>query len=201
MRERGVRSVSDSNITKRALAAALKRLMDEEPFAKISVGEICERCQLNRKSFYYHFQDKYDLVNWIFDTEFIAAASQRDYRHNGEVFRDLVDYFYANRSFYRKALQIKGQNSFQDHFRELMFPFLSAIIEPLIADRASDDDPGMLEFQIHFCSDALIATLERWLLDKEPAPPKIFLRRLRSCLQMISDSVSDDPFFSEEAHP
>ncbi|MCD8381798.1 MAG: dihydroxyacetone kinase transcriptional activator DhaS [Clostridiales bacterium] len=191
--------MSDSNITKRALAAALKQLMDEEPFAKISVGEICERCQLNRKSFYYHFQDKYDLVNWIFDTEFIAAANQRDYHHNWEVFHDLADYFYANRSFYRKALQIKGQNSFQDHFRELMFPFLSAIIEPQISDHASGDDPGLLEFQIHFCSDALIATLERWLLDREPAPPEIFLRRLRSCLQMISDSVSDDLFFQEKS--
>ncbi|MCD7761352.1 MAG: dihydroxyacetone kinase transcriptional activator DhaS [Clostridiales bacterium] len=187
--------MSDSNITKRALAAALKQLMEEEPFAKISVGEICERCQLNRKSFYYHFQDKYDLVNWIFDTEFIAAASQRDYHHNWEVFHDLADYFYENRRFYRKALQIKGQNSFRDHFRELMFPFLSAILQPVVSDHASDDDPGLLEFQINFCSDALIATMERWLLDREPAPPEIFLRRLRSCLQMISDGVSDDLFF------
>ena len=39
----------------------MKALMEERPFAKISVGDICERCGMNRKSFYYHFKDKYDL--------------------------------------------------------------------------------------------------------------------------------------------
>ena len=51
----------DSNITKKALAAALKSLMQTQAFEKISVGEICEVCELSRKSFYYHFKDKYDL--------------------------------------------------------------------------------------------------------------------------------------------
>ena len=48
----------DSNITKRALASSLKRLMETKPFAKISVGDICAACEMNRKSFYYHFKDK-----------------------------------------------------------------------------------------------------------------------------------------------
>ena len=62
--------MADSNITKRALAAALKELMEQKPFSKINVAEICEKCGMNRKSFYYHFKDKYDLVNWIFDMDF-----------------------------------------------------------------------------------------------------------------------------------
>ena len=66
--------MADSNITKKALAGALKELMDTKPFQKISVSDICERCQMNRKSFYYHFKDKYDLMNWIYDTEFIGVA-------------------------------------------------------------------------------------------------------------------------------
>ena len=59
-----------SSITKKALADALKQLMAEKPLQKISVGDICERCNMNRRSFYYHFRDKYDLVNWVFYTEF-----------------------------------------------------------------------------------------------------------------------------------
>ena len=62
-----------SNITKTMMADAMKELMSEKPFAKISVGDICERCGMNRKSFYYHFKDKYDLVNWIFQTEFLKV--------------------------------------------------------------------------------------------------------------------------------
>lgn len=63
--------MADSNITKHALANAMKALLEEQSFDKISVSDICERCGMNRKSFYYHFRDKHDLVNWIFDTEFI----------------------------------------------------------------------------------------------------------------------------------
>ena len=66
--------MADSNITKLALSGALKELLEEQSFEKISVSDICERCGMNRKSFYYHFKDKYDLVNWIFDTEFVAVV-------------------------------------------------------------------------------------------------------------------------------
>ena len=70
--------MADSNITKRALATSLKELMIEQPFDKINVAQICERCNMNRKSFYYHFKDKYDLVNWIFDTEFIELIKHEN---------------------------------------------------------------------------------------------------------------------------
>lgn len=63
--------MTDSSITKLALSNALKELPTEQPFEKISISDICDRCRMNRKSFYYHFRDKYDLVNWIFDTEFM----------------------------------------------------------------------------------------------------------------------------------
>ena len=59
--------MADSNITKSALASALKELMETTPFAKITVSDICAKCNMNRKSFYYHFKDKFDLVNWIYD--------------------------------------------------------------------------------------------------------------------------------------
>ena len=57
--------MADSNITKQALSTALKELMEEQSFEKISVSDICDRCHMNRKSFYYHFKDKYDLANLI----------------------------------------------------------------------------------------------------------------------------------------
>ena len=69
----------DSYITKKALAASLKELMEEMPFEKITVGDICNKCAMNRKSFYYHFKDKYDLVNWIFDIEFITIEKNNAY--------------------------------------------------------------------------------------------------------------------------
>jgi AcrR family transcriptional regulator len=61
--------MSDSNITKMALADSLKRLMAEKTFSKIRVDDIVNGCGLRRQSFYYHFKDKYDLMNWIYYTE------------------------------------------------------------------------------------------------------------------------------------
>ena len=66
--------MADSNITKRALASALKELMESTPFSKITVSDICAKCNMNRKSFYYHFKDKFDLVNWIFDVEYLCGT-------------------------------------------------------------------------------------------------------------------------------
>ena len=98
----------DSLITKRALASSLKELMKAQPLTKISVGDICEKCGMNRKSFYYHFCDKYDLVNWIFDTEFSEIRNRPDHIAN---FEDICEYFYSDREFYRSALQITGTRS------------------------------------------------------------------------------------------
>ena len=111
--------MADSNITKKALAAALKDLMTKMPFSKISVGDICELCQMNRKSFYYHFHDKYELVIWIFENEFIGSMKNFVAGNVWESMSLLCGYFYKNKSFYKKILQIDGQNCFTDYFATL----------------------------------------------------------------------------------
>lgn len=164
--------MADSNITKRALASALKELMTEEPFSKISVTDICERCGMNRKSFYYHFKDKYDLVNWIFDSEFLLIVRDNSAKTSWELFDALCHYLYDNRKFYKPALQIEGQNSFSDHFREMLRVSLRSSL-------------GLLgeyeDFQLNFYSDALVCTIERWLTSKKCDAPDEFLKKIASC--------------------
>jgi len=172
--------MADSNITKRALATALRELMEEVPFDKIQVAHICERCDMNRKSFYYHFRDKYDLVNWIFDTEIIACIQghigEEKITQRVEALQDVCDYFYENRKFYRKALKIQGQNSFSEHFREYIMPILKIRISCIVED--SEDD-----FALNFFTDAVVCTFERWLLDKECMPPEQFLDKLQRIIR------------------
>jgi len=172
--------MADSNITKRALAAALKTLMEELPFDKINVAQICERCDMNRKSFYYHFKDKYDLVNWIFDTEFLplalAGSSECDDRE--EFIMSVCEYFYRNRAFYRKALQIKGQNSFSDHFREFCLPLFRDRFIYLCGVDISDD------FILNFYTDAAMCAIERWLLDRDCMPPKELVYKLKHTVEL-----------------
>ena len=68
--------MAEASITKRALGEAFKKLLKTKKFSKISIGEICELCGINRKSFYYHFHDKYELVIWIFESEFISRVQK-----------------------------------------------------------------------------------------------------------------------------
>ena len=52
--------------TKRKLAEKLKELMRKKAFDKITVTELIEGCKINRKTFYYHFEDIYDLLGQTF---------------------------------------------------------------------------------------------------------------------------------------
>ena len=53
-----------SQVTKRALEASLKNLLLQKPLSKITISDITEDCGINRMTFYYHFKDIYDLVEW-----------------------------------------------------------------------------------------------------------------------------------------
>ena len=51
--------------TKKAIAYTFKDLLKEKPFNKITVNDIANKCDINRQTFYYHFQDIRDLIEWI----------------------------------------------------------------------------------------------------------------------------------------
>lgn len=61
--------MSESLITKKAIANTLKEFTQQKPFSKISIRDLTTTCGLNRQTFYYHFQDKYELLNWIYEQE------------------------------------------------------------------------------------------------------------------------------------
>ncbi|BFK87340.1 dihydroxyacetone kinase transcriptional activator DhaS [Pseudoflavonifractor gallinarum] len=189
--------MADSNITKRALAASLKELMMEQPFDKINVAQICERCNMNRKSFYYHFKDKYDLVIVIFDTEFIELLKHENlsisYREHWVFIEKICGYFYQNHSFYRKALQIKGQNSFSDHFQEYMRPFIAERISSLFGGEQVD------EFTLDFFGDAVICTMERWLRTKECMPPEQFVEKVKRLTEKCAHFICQEMSQMEQA--
>lgn len=53
-----------SQITKRALEVSLKKMLLQKPLDKITINDITEDCGISRMTFYYHFKDIYDLVEW-----------------------------------------------------------------------------------------------------------------------------------------
>ena len=134
---------------------------------------------MNRKSFYYHFRDKYELVNWIFDTEFIEAVKDSRCVTVESAFDVLLCYFYDNRNFYRKALQINGQNSFSEHFRELCQPVFTAALENTYEDKK------VTKFHVNFLADALMCAILRWLSTPQCLPADEFASLLKQSLRLM----------------
>ena len=196
--------MADSNITKQALSNALKELMEAQSFEKISVSDICEKCHMNRKSFYYHFRDKFDLANWTFDNEFVELIQKNEmdiarlpnsFDERWDSIKVICDYFYENRSFYRKLLTVEGQNSFTSHFRDFIHPLMHLRI---VAMFGQDDIPQMV---YDFVVDGVVCAIKRWLLEKECVTAEEFLHNLKKLLQVLYYSlhqrITDDPKWHE----
>ncbi|MDZ5254448.1 TetR/AcrR family transcriptional regulator C-terminal domain-containing protein [Clostridium sp. LIBA-8841] len=93
-----MRSEIISKMTKELFANSLKKLMREKLIEKITVKEISEDCGLNRRTFYRHFKDIYDLLEWICKTEIDEKIHESlDFQHWQLCFYDLLDYFYENK--------------------------------------------------------------------------------------------------------
>lgn len=165
--------MANSVITKTALAKALKELMGEKPFSKISVSEITEKCRINRKSFYYHFNDKNDLINWIFESEFLNRIKDRGNGVHFDLFDDLCRYFYENKDFYRKVINIDEDNSFFQSFHRMVLPAVREKINKFA------DIPDLEDMYAALSADIIVCSIRRWLLDKNCIEPEKFLRSLR----------------------
>ncbi len=175
--------MAESALTKRALASALTELMAEIPFEKIDVAQICEKCGMSRKSFYYHFKDKYDLVNWIFDIDFLTVLDQDVNDDHVAFLKAFCALFYEKQGFYRNALSIKGQNSFPEHFKECLIPIFRQRYIFLTGEEKPDS------FGLAVLADVCVCVLERWLLEKDCIPPKQFISVLESLLDTAALSL------------
>lgn len=169
-----------SGSTKEALSESMKELMKKKSFSKISVGEICENCGINRKSFYYHFRDKYDLVNWIYYVDFLEHVQTSDSCTAGTLFASICQYFYSEADFYRNALQIQGQNSFHEYFHETLSVYLRAMFQDIFSDEEQQD------FTINFFCDSFYSAIYRWLTQRHIMPVNEFLHHIQEIFKSYS---------------
>ncbi len=184
--------MADSNTTKNALAASLKDLMKDREFEKISVSEICEECGINRKSFYYHFRDKYDLVNWIFYVDFMERMTTARYDNDWEALEILCSGFYEERDFYLKAFEIEGQNSFHEYVVEVITPLVAYFVGDTLKDNSED------EFFKYFIADAIVNSMIRWLKDGMQMKPAEFVKKLKDVLVRLALRIVSETGMGEK---
>ena len=124
-----------SIITKKRIAKAFKQLLEEMEFDKISIVDIMELAQIRRQTFYNHFLDKYQLLDWIFENDLKErVADNLDFISGRQLLKELFFYFEEECDFYVKLFDIKGQNDFFSYF----INYCRIVIEKIMAEYSLD---------------------------------------------------------------
>ena len=164
--------------TKEIIIDAFWQLLEEKTFNKITVQNIVERCALNRNTFYYHFQDIVDLVEWI-------CIEDAD-----------------------KNLKEKGKfNSWQENFLSIFEtikkdkPFIINICRsvpldyPLIYDVVNDKakDKVVREedkvFIANFYKYALVSEVLEWIKNDMKEDPQVIVNKISILLKGTIDQA------------
>ena len=102
-------------LTKLLLADTLKEQMIIKDFDKITIRRITDAAGVIRPTFYNYFRDKYEVLEWIVDSELIGPM--RELAGGGKLKESLLHLFKTvseNRDFYRRAFCVTGQNGFSE---------------------------------------------------------------------------------------
>lgn len=165
-----------SEQTKQQLAAALKTLMAQKPMDKITISELTAICNIRRQSFYYHFEDIYDLLRWMFQNEAISLLQQQEGALLWkEGLLQLFRYLEENRAVCLCALKSVGREHIRRFFEADIYAIIHRTIEQLgeeIGVRTTLDSFVDVELLTHFYVVALAGLLESWLLGEIERTPE-----------------------------
>ena len=116
-----------SQTTKRALEASLKKLLLQKPLNKITINDITEDCGVNRMTFYYHFKDIYDLVDWIMVEDAAKALEGRQSFENWtDAFLDILHQVQDNK--------VLVMNVYRSVSREQLEQYLYKLLDSMLRD-------------------------------------------------------------------
>ena len=159
--------------TKRALAESLKKLMTKRGFDKITVKDIVADCGVNRQTFYYHFHDIYDLLEWIFlDAADSLIRKATDYSSWTAGLEVLMQYMQENRLLILNAYHSISHEGVNKYIKECLRPYCQAIV----LRQAADLDFPVREADLQFVTEAVVLsatglTIE-WIEQKMKASDK-----------------------------
>jgi probable dihydroxyacetone kinase regulator len=177
--------MANSQITKRAVAASLKQCMEHTPFEKITITDICDGCGLNRKSFYYHFQNKYELVIWIFEEEIGRPIREKaeNKRISLPLAIELCDALASERAFYANALRTTGPGSFREYLAHQMQPM---VLRSLSMEHVPSLDRDETTYLV---SGFFLSSLHRWLERTPPTSAASFLEGFSSASLALTKRI------------
>ncbi len=168
--------------TKELFAESLRELALQKPVDKITVREIAQNCGFTSKTFYNHFQDKYDLISWIYSTsvEKIVDKIGKDGYEWRDSLRECFNYFLENRAFLKNLIaNTSGQDSFINYVTQFNVKILSNYIK---RSQKLDELPQDLEIFIKVYCYGTVCTFCEFLTVPIPMSDEEFIALIEKSL-------------------
>ncbi|BBA93386.1 MULTISPECIES: dihydroxyacetone kinase transcriptional activator DhaS [Streptococcus] len=153
-----------SLITKKRIAKAFKKQLSIKSFDKISVVDIMQEAEIRRQTFYNHFLDKYELLDWIFETELQEQVTDNlTYISGLKLLDELLYYIEHNQVFYKQLFEIKGQNDFVSYLEGYFKILMEKIINEYQLQGGKHVSEKERQFLISYHSSAWIGMIKEGL--------------------------------------
>ncbi len=171
-----------SKMTKHAIAASFMQLLREKPLSKITISDITENCEINRMTFYYHFQDIYDLIEWICMEEGARAIQgHKNYSTWQEGFQALCYKVIENRIFVENVYHSVQREQIENYMYTVMHHLLIGVVEEQSTDlEVSEEDKC---FVADFYKYAFVGIALNWVKTGMKESPEELTKQVSTLLK------------------
>lgn len=190
-----------SEITKRALEASLKNLLLEKPLDKITVKDIAEDCGINRMTFYYHFKDIYDLIEWSCEEDAVKALEGKNtYDTWQQGFLQIFEAVLSNKPFIMNVYHTVNREQVERYLYKLTYKLLFDVLEEKGAGMSVKQEDKM--FIANFYNYAFVGLMLEWVRGGMKEEPQHMIDQLAPLMQgnlaRALEACRTDKFLSQE---
>ena len=175
-----------SQVTKRALEQSLKNLLLKKPLTKITVSEIADDCGINRMTFYYHFKDIYDLVEWsCLEDAKRALDEKKTYDTWQQGLLQIFEAVQQNKPFILNVYRCVHREQVEKYLQPLVDELLIGVIEEKANGMTVRDEDKQFIAQAY--GYMFIGLMLDWIKDNMREDPQQIVDRLN---RLIKGSLS-----------
>ena len=166
-----------SQITKRALEASLKKLLTKKPLDKITITDITEDCGINRMTFYYHFKDIYDLVEWVCVEDATRILGEnKTYDTWQEGFLRIFEAVSENKTFMMNAYHSISRDQVEKYLYSLTYDLMIKVIDDKAKDMQVRDEDKKFIADFYKCS--FVGVLLEWIENGMKQDPHVIVDKM-----------------------
>lgn len=151
-----------SNQTKRVLSHSLKQLLSQKTIDKITIQEITNLSEVSRKTFYYHFKDVYDLLEWTLTDDAAGVFQEHiDLKNWQNDLMEVAKYFYENRSLVLNAYHSISRDVLEEYIRKIILPLVDLYFQENYAGNSIPQQDR--QFIVDLYTFGIVGYFLRWI--------------------------------------